>query len=268
MRALAASAGVLLLAALAGCTPAAGPAGPSGTADASPSPSETGPTGTVTVYAAASLTETFTQLASEFEADHPGVTVTLNFGGSSTLAEQIVTGGAPVDVFASASDATMKTVVDAGLVEWTPATFTHNALVIVTPEGNPAGITGLKDFADPDLKIALCDAEVPCGAAAAKVFEQAEIVPKPDTLESDVKAVLTKVSLGEVDAGLVYVSDARAAAGKVESVPLPADINQSTDYLIAPLVTSRDADLSRAFAAYVASAEAAGVLTEAGFVRP
>lgn len=266
VRALTASAGVLLLAALAGCTPAAGPAGPSGTADASPSPSETGPTGTVTVYAAASLTETFTQLASEFEADHPGVTVTLNFGGSSTLAEQIVTGGAPVDVFASASDATMKTVVDAGLVEWTPATFTHNALVIVTPEGNPAGITGLKDFADPDLKIALCDAEVPCGAAAAKVFEQAEIVPKPDTLESDVKAVLTKVSLGEVDAGLVYATDAKSAALEVDPIEFPEALDAVDNYGIVPLKAAPNPEAAAAFTEFILTARGVEVFEEAGFL--
>ncbi|WP_258068072.1 molybdate ABC transporter substrate-binding protein [Pseudoclavibacter sp. RFBB5] len=266
VRALAASAGALLLAALAGCAPAGGPATPSGSADPMPSPTETGPTGTVTVYAAASLTETFTQLAEEFEADHPGVTVTLNFGGSPTLAEQIVTGGAPVDVFASANDTTMRTVVDAGLVEWTPATFTRNALVIVTPEGNPAGITGLKDFADPKLKIALCDEEVPCGAAAAKIFEQTDIVPKPDTLESDVKAVLTKVSLGEVDAGLVYATDAKSAALEVDPIEFPEALDAVNNYGIVPLKAAPNPEAAAAFTEFILTARGVEVFEEAGFL--
>ncbi|WP_258070689.1 molybdate ABC transporter substrate-binding protein [Pseudoclavibacter sp. AY1F1] len=266
VRAFAASAGVLLLAALAGCAPAGGPAAPSGSTESTPSPTETGPTGTVTVYAAASLTETFTQLAEEFEADHPGVTVTLNFGGSSTLAEQIVTGGAPVDVFASASDATMKPVVDAGLVEWTPATFTRNALVIVTPEGNPAGITGLKDFADPKLKIALCDEEVPCGAAAAKIFEQTDIVPQPDTLESDVKAVLTKVSLGEVDAGLVYATDAKSAALEVDPIEFPEALDAVNNYGIVPLKAAPNPEAAAAFTEFILTARGVEVFEEAGFL--
>lgn len=266
VRALAASTGVLLMAALAGCAPAAGPTVPSSDTGTSASPTETGPTGTVTVYAAASLTETFTQLASEFEADHPGVTVTLNFGGSSTLAEQIVTGGAPVDVFASASDATMKTVVDAGLVEWTPATFTRNALVIVTPEGNPAKVTGLKDFANPNLKIALCDAEVPCGAASAEVFEQAEIVPQPDTLESDVKAVLTKVRLGEVDAGLVYATDAKTAAAEVEAIEFPEALDAVNNYGIVPLKAAPNPEAAAAFTEFILTARGVEVFEEAGFL--
>ncbi|WP_424464446.1 molybdate ABC transporter substrate-binding protein [Pseudoclavibacter helvolus] len=266
VRALAATAGVVLLAALAGCAPSATNPGPSAGAETSPSPTETGPTGTVTVYAAASLTETFTQLADEFEAEHPGVSVTLNFGGSSTLAQQIITGGAPVDVFASASDTTMKSVVDAGLVEWTPATFTRNALVIVTPAGNPAGVTGLEDFADPKLKIALCDAEVPCGAAAAKVFEQTEVVPKPDTLESDVKAVLTKVRLGEVDAGLVYATDAKSAAGEVEAIEFPEALDAVNNYGIVPLKAAPNPEAAAAFTEFILTARGVEVFEEAGFL--
>ncbi|GAB3296708.1 molybdate ABC transporter substrate-binding protein [Pseudoclavibacter terrae] len=266
VRVLAASAGVLLLAALAGCSPGASPAGPSSGASTAPSPSETGPTGTVTVYAAASLTETFTQLAGEFEVEHPGVSVTLNFGGSPTLAEQIVTGGAPVDVFASASDTTMKTVVDAGLVEWTPATFTRNALVIVTPKGNPAGVTGLEDFADSRLKLAMCDEEVPCGAAAAKIFEQTDIVPRPDTLESDVKAVLTKVRLGEVDAGLVYATDAKAAAAEVDAIEFPEALDAVNNYGIVPLKAAPNPEAAAAFTEFILTARGVEVFEEAGFL--
>ena len=220
----------------------------------------------ITVFAAASLRETFATLVERFEASHPGTEVTLNFGASSTLATQI-TEGAPADVFASASPRNMKDVVATGHAT-DPKIFARNVLTIAVPAGNPGQVKAPSDLARPGIKVALCQLAVPCGVLADAMIAKAGLAVTPVTREADVKAVLTKVSLGEVDAGLVYVSDARAAAGKVESVPLPADINQSTDYLIAPLVTSRDADLSRAFAAYVASAEAAGVLTEAGFVRP
>lgn len=266
LRSLAAAVGILVLGALAGCAPVAAPTGPSGDASASPTPSETGPTGNVTVYAASSLTETFTQLAGEFEAEHPGVTVTLNFGGSSTLANEIVTGGTPVDVFASADDATMKTVVDAGLVEWTPATFTRNALVIVTPKGNPAGVADLKDFADPTLKIALCAEKVPCGAASAELFEQNDIVAKPDSKESDVKAVLTKVRLGEADAGLVYASDAKAAASEVTAIEFPEALDAVNNYGIVPLKAAPNPEAAAAFTEFILTARGVEVFDEAGFL--
>src|SRR5690606_38093137 len=151
------------------------------------------------------LTGTFTELGKEFEAEHPGTRVRFSFGGSATLAQQIVQ-GAPADVFAAASPATMKTVTDASLAN-TPATFARNRLQIAVPAGNPAGVGELKDLAGPEVKVALCAEQVPCGAAAAKALDAAGVQVRPFTLEQDVRATLTKVELGEVDAALVYRTD-------------------------------------------------------------
>lgn len=244
---------------LAGC------AGPAADGARTPSPSASGVTGDLTVYAAASLTESFGEIKAAFEEANPGVTITYNFGGSSALAEGIVS-GAPVDVFASASPTTMSTVTDAGLSTDTPQTFAGNTLEIAVPVGNPGQITGLDDFADPSKVIALCAAEVPCGAAAATVFAAAGITPAPDTLEEDVKAALTKVEVGEVDAALVYRTDVIAAGDTVEGIEVPEAADVVNAYPILQLTDAPNPDAAAAFIAWVLSEPGQKVLADAGFV--
>ncbi len=223
--------------------------------------------GTVTVFAAASLTETFTELGKRFEAAHPGVRVVYSFGASSALAEQIVQ-GAPADVFASAAPKNMQQVVDKGEVTAAPATFARNRLEIAVPKGNPAGVTGLADFGKTEPKIALCAVQVPCGAAAEKVFQVAGVDPRPDTREADVKAVLTKVKLGEVDAALVYRTDVRAGGAQVRGIAFPEADKAVNDYPVAPLAHAPNAATAAAFVEFVRSEQARAVFTEAGFDTP
>ncbi len=246
---------------LAACSAAAAPASaPAGAKAAALS-------GTIVVDAAASLTGTFQKLGDEFHAKNPAVTVTLNFGGSSELAAQIIA-GAPVDVFASASPATMKTVTDASDTSAAPVVFVRNRLEIAVPVSNPGHITGLKDFTDPAKKIALCAPQVPCGAAAAKVFQSAGLTAAPDTLEQDVKAALTKVQLGEVDAALVYRTDVKAAGDQVKGIEFPESKLAINDYLIAPLKASANQKLASAFVAFVLGSNGKTVLKAAGFDLP
>jgi molybdate transport system substrate-binding protein len=224
-------------------------------------------TGTVTVFAASSLTEVFTALGKEFERRHSGTKVQFSFGASSDLGEQI-TSGAPADVFASASPDTMATVTDAGDAKGKPVTFVRNRLEIAVPKANPAHVTKLSDFAKPALKIALCAPEVPCGSAAVKAFQIAGITPKPDTLEADVKAALQKVALGEVDAALVYRTDVKAAGDKVEGIDFPEAAKAINDYPIVALSGGSNAAAARAFIALVLSSQGRARLDAAGFMRP
>jgi molybdate transport system substrate-binding protein len=237
-----------------------------GCGTAQPSTSS-GVSGEITVFAAASLTESFQKLGKEFEAANPAAKVAFNFAGSSALAQQI-NQGAPADVFASAAPANMKQVTDTKAVTATPATFVKNTLQIAVPKGNPGKITGLADFARADLKIALCAEQVPCGAASRKVFEAARITAAPDTLEQDVKAVLTKVSLGEVDAALVYRTDVKAAGDEVEGEDFAEADKAVNDYPIAPLDKAPNAAAAKAFIDYVLSDKGKKVLSEAGFAAP
>jgi molybdate transport system substrate-binding protein len=230
-------------------------------------PSSAAPGGTVTVLAAASLTESFTRIGKDFEAANPGVRVSFSFGGSSTLAQQI-TAGAPADVFAAASPTTMKQVTAAGLAAGEPAVFARNQLVIAVAKGNPKRIAGLADLARPGVKVALCAPTVPCGAAARQALDAGATRLTPVTLEQDVKAALSKVRLGEVDAALVYRTDARAAAGDVDGVEFPESAKAVNDYPIVALAKGPDPTGATAFVAYVRSDRAAAVLTGAGFQRP
>ncbi|MFC6006547.1 molybdate ABC transporter substrate-binding protein [Angustibacter luteus] len=223
-------------------------------------------TGTITVFAAASLTESFTALGKSFEAAHPGTKVTFSFGPSSGLAEQI-TQGAPADVFASASKKNMTQVSDAGDAA-NPQDFAKNVMEIAVPPSNPAKVTGVDDLARSGVKVALCQAAVPCGTVAAQVFTNAGITVKPVTEEADVKAVLAKVTLGEVDAGMVYVTDVKSAGDKVAGVEIPADVNASTSYPIAALKGSKNAATAQAFVDYVLSPTGTAALTAAGFQAP
>ena len=223
-------------------------------------------TGTVTVFAAASLQQSFTTLAKQFEAAHPGVTVTSSFGASSALAQQI-TQGAPADVFASASQTTMDQVVQAGGAASSTA-FATNVMEIAVPPANPAAITGLNDLAKAGVKVALCQSQVPCGSVAAKVFANAQLTVTPVSQEADVKAVLTKVQLGEVDAGVVYVTDVKAAGDRVRGIEIAGDINASTSYPIAALAQAPNPDAAAGFVTYVLSAEGRAVLMAGGFAAP
>lgn len=216
-------------------------------------PQQSGLQGTVTVFAAASLTGAFEHLAERFEQQNPGVEVVFSFGGSSGLATQIAE-GAPADIFAAASPATMQS---SGVTEST--VFATNVLQIAVPAGNPAKVTGLHDFANPQLAIAVCAVEVPCGAATQKLFAEAGITPSIDTFEEDVKAVLTRIELDEVDAGLVYVTDVAAAGDAVEGIAVESS---AVDYPIAAIT---DTDAALAFFAFVLSDEGQAVLSAAGF---
>ena len=229
--------------------------------------SSSGVTGTVTVFAAASLTESFTQIGKDFEAANPGAKVTFNFAGSAALATQI-NQGAPADVFASAAPANMKTVTDAGNGAGTPVTFVKNQLVIAVPKGNPKGIRALADLAKPGVKVALCAAQVPCGAAATKALAAAHVKVTPVTLEQDVKAALSKVKLGEVDAALVYRTDARSAGSDVDGVEFPESAQAINEYPIVVLKTAPNPAGAQAFVAYVRSGKGMAVLTGAGFQAP
>ena len=237
---------------------------PSGSS--SPSSEKAGVSGDITVFAAASLTESFDEIGKQFEAENPDAKVTFNYAGSSALSKQI-NDGAPVDVFASASPKNMDEVTGAGNAS-DPTTFVSNTLMIAVPKGNPGNIEGLADFADDGKKIALCAAEVPCGAAAEKVFEAAGLTAKPDTLEQDVKAVLTKVELGEVDAALVYKTDVRAAGDEVEGIEFPEAADAVNEYPIVVLKEAPNAEGAKAFVDFVLSDKGQAVLTEAGFDKP
>lgn len=226
----------------------------------------TGPAGSITVFAAASLKEVFTKLAKSFEAAHPGTTITFSFGASSTLATQI-DAGAPADVFAAASTTTMKEVVTAGFAS-SPVDFAKNTMEIATPPANPAGITTLADLAKAGIKVAICQAAVPCGSTAAKVFKNAGLSITPATLEPDVKSVLTKVELGEADAGVVYVTDVKAAGSKVHGVVIPKADNATTTYPIAALTKSGNPALATAFVDYLLSSDGLAALAAAGFAAP
>jgi len=242
-----------LLVTLAGC----------GTDAAATADDEVG--GTLTVFAAASLTDVFTGLGGQLEAEHPGLDVQFTFAGSSTLATQI-SQGAPADVFASADTAQMDVVADLAAEE--PTVFTGNALEIAVPAGNPGGVTGLADFADPDLALAVCAPDVPCGAAAEAVFAAAGVTAQPDTQEQDVRAALTKVQLGEVDAALVYATDVRAAGDDVEGIPFPEAGQEPNEYPLCVLAAAPNPSAAEAFVALVRSPEGQQALADAGFRAP
>lgn len=248
---------------LAGCGGGGSDTSSSGSAPGSP---EDQLSGTVTVFAAASLTGSFTTLGEQFEKAYPGVTVKFNFAASSALAESIAQ-GAPADVFASASTKNMDAAVTNGDAT-DPKDFAKNTMEIAVPPDNPGKVTALADLAEPGLKIALCQEQVPCGATAKKILDTAQITVTPKTLGADVKSVLTTVSLGEVDAGIVYTTDVRAAGDKVEGIEIPAGQNATTAYPIATLKDAPNAAGATAFRDYVLSADGTKVLEAAGFTAP
>jgi molybdate transport system substrate-binding protein len=260
-RSIAVAAG-LAVCALAGCSSSGSSSGATPSASSSASSSS----GAITVFAAASLTGTFTQLGKQFEAAHPGDKVTFSFGPSSGLAEQI-TSGAPADVFASAATANMDQVVKAGDAS-NPQNFAKNIMEVAVPPSNPANVKSVNNLAKSSVKVALCQPQVPCGVVAAEVFKNAGITVKPVTLEADVKSVLTQVELGSVDAGMVYVTDVQAAGPKVKGVKISADDNASTLYPIATISKSSHQSEAQAFVNYVLSPAGQQVLAAAGFEAP
>jgi len=223
--------------------------------------------GQLVVFAATSLTDAFNQIGAGFEKAHPGVTVKFNYNGSSSLATSI-NQGAPADVFASAAPANMKTVTDAGDAVGTPQTFASNTAEIMVENGNPQHINSVKDLADPKVKVAVCAPAVPCGAVAQEVFKNAGVTVKPVSEETNVGGVVTKVTLGEVDAGIVYVTDVKANEGKAVGVPIPADQNATTEYPIVQVKGAPNASAAKAFISYVLGPDGQKVLASFGFKPP
>jgi len=222
--------------------------------------------GELLVSAAASLTDAFAEIESVFETAHPGVDVVLNFGSSSSLREQILE-GAPADVFASANTSNMDQVVEAGEAD-DPHIFATNLLQIAVPAGNEAGVSGLADFANEDLLIGLCAEDVPCGDFGRQALENAGVNPAIDSNEPDVRALLTKIEAGELDAGIVYVTDIASAAGTVEGIEIPAEHNVSAEYPIAVLLNAPNPHAADAFVTMVLSDEGQEILREFGFAAP
>jgi len=232
---------------------------------------------TLNVFAAASLTEAFTEIGRNFEAANPGVTVTFNFAGSQALRTQIEE-GAPADVFASASGKEMDIIVAGKFVaDGMPRVFLNNKLVLILPADNPASVTKLGDLAKPGLKLVLAAEEVPVGNYARQSLElmngsfgtdfKDKVLANVVSNEDNVKQVVSKVQLGEADAGIVYTSDA-VAAPALKTVEIPTDLNVIAKYPIAPLVKSANADLATSFVDYVLSAEGQAILAKWGFAPP
>lgn len=219
---------------------------------------------TLVVLAAASLTEALRDAAAAFEAGHPGLTVQASFAGSPTLAHQIEE-GAPADVFAAADEATMQRLVDGGLVA-PPTVFARNRLAIVVPAGNPKAIRTLADLGRPGLVIVLCAPSVPAGRYAREAFAKAGVGVPRASEEADVKAVVTKVRLGEADAGIAYTTDVRAAGGAVEGVALPEEHDVIARYPVAVLRDARNRGAAEAFVAFLASADGGRILARFGFL--
>lgn len=221
----------------------------------------------ITVFAAASLKGSFTEIGRAFESRNEGVTVTFNFAGSSDLVAQIQS-GAPADVFASADTRNMDKAIADDLVEGTPADFATNTLEIATPPDNPAKIDSLDDLANPDVKVVLCAPEVPCGSAAAAVEDASGVDIRPVSEEQSVTDVLNKVITGEADAGLVYVTDVEGAGDSVLGVTFPEADQVVNTYPIAALAGSENTDVAQAFADFVTGTEGQAILEAAGFAKP
>jgi molybdate transport system substrate-binding protein len=221
----------------------------------------------VLVSAASSLTDAFTAIEAEYEARHPDVDIVLNLGGSSSLREQILA-GAPVDVFASANQSNVDDLIDAGLIAGRASPLATNQLAIAVPAGNPAGIATLRDLARDDLLIGLCSPSVPCGQYAADTLAGAGVVVSPDTFEPDVRALLTKISAGELDGGIVYQTDIAAAGGAVESIEMPPEPNVTVLYSIALISGREDGSHAAGLLEFVLGPDGRRILTEFGFAAP
>ncbi len=253
---------LVLIVTSAACGSDGGGEGSVGSSD--PTNTESMLEGSVLVFAAASLADAFGEIESAFEAANPAVDLQLNLAGSSSLREQILE-GAPADVFASANQTNMDPVVEAGDVVGTAKVFASNLLEIAVPAGNPGEIAGLGDFANAEALIGLCAEGVPCGDFAREVFANVGVEPSIDTNEPDVRALLTKISVGELDAGIVYVTDVLAAGDQVEGIVIPRADNVAARYPIAQLAAAPNPDGAAVFVAFVLSAEGQSILASYGF---
>ena len=223
--------------------------------------------GDITVFAAASLADSFTGIGDAFTKANPDAKVTFSFDASSALVTQI-TQGAPADVFASADTANMDKLTTAGLNGSEPVIFAKNVLAIIVPKGNPKGITGVADLAKPDVKVVLCAQEVPCGKYSQQILTSANVAVTPVSYAENVKGVVTPVTAGEADAGIVYITDVLAAGDKAEAVDIPADINVVATYPIASVKASTKQDVDQAFIDFVLGSEGQAILKEYGFLPP
>ena len=285
---------ILLLALfLVGCVPAATPtaaptqppateaptAAPTATPTQAPTeaPTTAPQAKTLNVFAAASLTDAFNEIGKNFEAANPGTTVSLNFAGSQALQTQIEQ-GAPADVFASASKTNMDALVKDNLIaQAAPKQFLSNKLIVILPMDNPAGLATLEDLAKPGIKLVLAADAVPVGKYALQALDlmdakfgngyKNKVLANVVSNEDNVKQVVSKVQLGEADAGIVYTSDA-VAAPELKTIEIPADLNVIAKYPIAPLAKTENADLAKAFIAYVLSANGQTILQKWGFTAP
>lgn len=239
------------------------------------SSNEAGPTsstsaaggGKLIVFAAASLKKTFTDIGEQFKTDNPGADVEFNFAGSSDLVAQL-TQGAPGDVFASADTKNMDKATQAGLLASDPVNFASNTLTIVVAPGNPKKIASFKDLTQPGLSVVVCAPQVPCGSATQKVEQATGVQLNPVSEESQVTDVLTKVTTGQADAGLVYVTDAQGAGDKVTAVSFPEAAGAVNTYPIAVLKQAKNAELARKFVDLVTGEAGQKVLSAAGFAKP
>jgi molybdate transport system substrate-binding protein len=223
--------------------------------------------GSITVFAGSSLTDAFNKAGDAISKTNPDARFTFNFGSSSTLATQIIN-GAPADVFASADDANMQKIVDAKLTDGTPAPFVSNRLQIAVAPGNPKKIAGLADLARPDVVLVLAAPTVPAGKYALEALTRAGVTAKPVSQEVDVRAVLNKVSLGEADAGIVYVTDVKSAPGRVTGIDIPEQQQVLARYPIVVVKDSKNTRLAHGFVDYLLSPAGQSLLAEFGFSKP
>jgi molybdate transport system substrate-binding protein len=232
---------------------------------AAPTTTPTPVSGGVTVFAAASLTASFTEVAEAFEKANPGAEVTLNFAGSATLVTQIQN-GAPADVFASADTANMDRLINAKLITGTPAIFTRNKPMIVVPKGNPLRVRGLADLGRPEVFVALGAVGVPAGDYARQILAKAGVTVTPKTLESSVTAIVNKAALKEIDAGIVYVTDVALDDYRVDGIQIPDDQNVTATYPIGTVSSAKNTAAAAAFVAYVQSPAAQANLLKYKFL--
>jgi molybdate transport system substrate-binding protein len=219
------------------------------------------------VFAAASLKKTFTEIGERFTSDHPGTSIDFNFAGSSDLVTQL-TQGATADVFASADTKTMDKAVQAGLLAGDPVSFASNSLVIAVAPGNPKNITTFADLSRPGQSVVVCAAQVPCGSATKKVEDATGVRLDPVSEEASVTDVLNKVTSGQADAGLVYVTAAIGADDKVTTVRFPEAADAVNTYPIAVLKNAPQADLAQEFVDLINGEAGRKVLQQAGFGTP
>src|ERR1700730_5563510 len=231
-----------------------------------PAPTATALSGTISVFAAASLTDSFKALGTAVQVAHPGVTVQFNFAGTPTLVTQIEQ-GAQADVLASADTTNMDKLKGDGFTVGTPQVFAHNQLEIVVAPGNPEGITGLADLAKPGVIYISEAATVPAGKYSLQALAKAGVTVTPKSLEADVKSVVSKIELGEADAGIVYTTDVKAAGSKVQGVPIPAAYNVVATYPVAAVKGTKNSAVADAFIAFVHASAGQSTLESFGFLH-